>query len=100
MIKTWDVCRVVSRKKVDQSGLNVADIVMVSAIKPAPIKKNDPYLQRIYVLVMKIAEGGIQIPSEDNDYRAYLVDPRALEVLNEDETLFYKGLIQNQFGGQ
>lgn len=98
MIKVWDVCRVISRKKTDKSGLMIGDIVMVSSIKPLPVKRNDPYLQRIYMVVMIVTEDGIQIPAEGNDYHSYLVDPQALEVVSEDEALKYKNFIREQYG--
>lgn len=98
VIRVWDVCRVVSRKKTDQSGLVVGETVLVSSIKPVPIKRGDPYIQRIYVLVMRVTKQGIQIPAEGNEYRSYLVDPRALEVLPEGEAAEFKRFIRQQYG--
>lgn len=98
MLNVMDYAYVVNSKKLKDSGLEVGQILMVSAIKPAPVKKSDPYLQRIYVLCAKVDEEGVhQIPTEDNDYSMYLVDPRSLQKVGEEETAELLKALHEQF---
>lgn len=85
LIAPNDYCLVVSDKKLKGSGLKRGDLVYVGAVKPAPASKKDPYLQRIFAVVFLSDVGIVRIPKENNDYKAYLVDPRSLEKLPEEE---------------
>lgn len=83
-LRPFDFATVASRRGVRNSGLKVGETVFVSSIKPLPEKRNDPYLQRIYVLCLRMSdEGDVLIPGEGNDHQQYLVDPRALEKVSE-----------------
>ena len=93
MIRPDRYAQAVSRKGLKGSGIGVGDYVYVTDLKPVPILKDDPYLQRIYALVIKVNKdtGVHEIPDTrvdegSNDYKIYLVDPRALELLNEEES--------------
>ena len=85
-VRTLDFCRVIGRKKLKGSGLELGETVCVVSLKPAPEKKSDPYLQRLYAVVLKVtSEGDVLIPKEDNDFKAVLMDPRNLEKLSDEE---------------
>ena len=82
-----DICRIVSRKGTKASGLKVGETVLVSSTKPMPAKRSDPYLQRIYVVVLLMEKGGkVLIPKDDNEHKAYLMDPRNLEKVSEEDS--------------
>lgn len=98
MIGTNDFCIVVSDKKLKNSGLKRGDVVMVAGVKPAPIKKSDPYLQRIFVVGLRFDGDNLQVPKEDNDFLAYLIDPRNLEKLPDEEQLILVEKINKQYG--
>ena len=94
MIKAGSYCVAVSRKKLKGSTIEVGDYVYVADVKVAPISKDDPYLQRVFVLVIKVDKdtGKHYIPNNskpseegDDGNKIYLVDPRGLELLGEDE---------------
>jgi hypothetical protein len=97
-IENMDYARVVSAKKMKGSGLERGDVVLVTGLKPSPVVRSDPYLQRIYVLVVKVVEGEHQLPNEDNDYKVYLVDPRNLEKVNEEEKDELTSQLHKQYG--
>lgn len=89
-IKTMDFCVTSSRKGLRGSGLNLNQTVLVVGTKPLPEKRSDPYLQRIYMLVVLVSDGKVCIPNSDvgendNGYRTYLVDPRCLTKLGEED---------------
>ena len=96
-IKSMDFCVVASNKRLQGSGLEPGDIVMVSSTKVAQAKASDPYLQRIYVVVMKVVDDILQVPKEDNDYKAYLVDPRNLTKMGKEDQDRYKELLDKQY---
>ncbi len=97
-VKNFDFCRVVSAKKLKGSGLGMGDVVMVLGTRQVPASAKDPYLYRTLVTVAKVEEGLIQIPKEDNEYKAYLVDPRSLEVIDGEEYEKHDTNRQKQFG--
>lgn len=84
-LKTMDYCRVVSDKKLKDSGLIRGDRVLITSIKPVPAKKSDPYLQRLIVVVLKVEDDKVLVPKDGNEYKAYLVDPRNLEKVSDEE---------------
>ena len=99
-IKTMDFCTVVNRRKMKGSGLDLGTTVLVVSTKPLPEKKSDPYLQRIYVVVVRVTkDGDVLIPKEDNEYRSYIVDPRNLEKLSDEDTAKIKELVGERFSG-
>lgn len=97
-IQPMDVCTIVSAKKLKGSGLEVGDSVLVTGTKVLPETRSDPYLQRVYVVVMAFdRDGHLQVPREDNDFKAVLVDPRNLEIQDDDSTEFYRAMIEADF---
>ena len=95
-----DFCWVVSDKKLKGSGLSKGDLVMVSGTRVVPATKKDPYLQRVLVVALKIEDEKIQIPSEKNDYKAYLIDPRNLSKVDEDTHKWAETVLKNQYPQQ
>lgn len=86
MIKPMDFCRVASRKETKGSDLEVGQLVLVASLKPLPIKKSDPYLQRIYSVVLILDEdGNVLVPNEENEHSSYLIDPRNLNKISDEE---------------
>lgn len=100
LIKPNDFCILVSEKKLKGSGLKRGDVFLIAGVKPAPTSLKDPYLQRIYVVGIKFVNKKPEVPKEDNEYRAYLIDPRNLEklpleeqeVLTQQLTSYYENL--------
>lgn len=97
MIKSMDYATVVSDKKLKDSGLVRGDMVLVMGTKQVPATKKDPYLFRTLVTVVKVLYGLPQIPRNDNDYVAYLVDPRSLEKISEEEANKYRDMLTEQY---
>lgn len=93
-----DFCAIVSDKKLKGSGLVRGDVVMVAAFKPAPTSKKDPYIQRIFALVFLVKDNELQVPKDDNENKAYLIDPRTLETLPEDQQEAMLLMIKRQYG--
>lgn len=98
MLKPLDYARVVSDKNIKKLGLNRGDVVMVASLQVAQAKKDDPYLQRVYPVVVKIVDGVHQIPSQDTDWKSYMVDGRSLDPLGEKESKEYQALLNKQYG--
>lgn len=84
-LRVMDYCKVVSDKKLKGSGLQRGDRVLITSVKPVPAKKSDPYLQRLVVVVLKVEEEQVLVPKDGNEHKAYLVDPRNLEKVPEEE---------------
>jgi len=87
LIQTMDYGVVTSRKLTKDSGLRAGDTVMVIGQKQLPEKRSDPYLTRTYVICIRVGGGKHQLPAEDNDYKSYLLDPRSLTKIEDEETL-------------
>lgn len=84
MIKTYDYCYVVNDDQLKEVGIYRGQLVMVTGLKPAPIKAGDPYLQRIFAHAILVDKDGThRLPDNGNDYRIYLLDPRNLEKVQE-----------------
>lgn len=96
MIKAMDFCYISSDKKLKGSGLSKGEVVMVTGLKTVPVKKNDPYVQRILTVVVRVKDDKLQLPGENNDYKAYLVDPRSLTKIEDSSK--YTEIINNQYG--
>lgn len=92
-----DYATIVSDKKLKGSGLERGQEVLVTGVKPVPASKKDPYLQRILAHVIKIVDGEHQIPSEKNDYLAYLLDPRSLEKVSDERKSELEEALRKQY---
>lgn len=100
MIKPMMYCHVVSDKNMQGSGLHNGQILLVTGTKVAPIKQNDPYLQRIFVTAVKVDKDGTHhLPGEDSDAAIYVVDPRNLEPVNELTQKELEGQLVARYGG-
>lgn len=80
-----DYGTVVSAKKLKGSGLTSGDKVMVMGTKQVPASAKDPYITRTLLTVVKLVNDLPAIPKQENDYVAYLVDPRSLEKVSSNE---------------
>lgn len=97
-IKPMDFCDVTSRRGTKGSGLEVGETVLVASTRPLPEKRSDPYLQRIYAVVIRVTkDGDVLIPKEDNEYKSYLVDPRHLTRVSEERQEELKEAINNHY---
>lgn len=94
-----DYGRVVSAKKIKGSGLSMGETVMVLGTKTVPASSKDPYITRTLVTVVKLVDDLPAIPKQDNDYSAYLIDPRSLEKVVGDEETFLKSALKTHYGG-
>jgi hypothetical protein len=92
-INVMDYGVVVSKKKLKETGAEVGnylspgDLVLVAAKEFVPFSAADPYLQRMYVSVIKVVDGEHQLPNEKNDYLVFKIDPRSLEKVTDEETI-------------
>ena len=92
-IVTNDFATVISAKKMQDTSLERGSTVYIMAERDVPAKRSDPYLKRTLVVTAKVVDGKVQIPNDNNEYRAYLVDPRNLEkVTGDDEKKLYEAL--------
>lgn len=96
--RTNDFCLIASDKKLKGSGLKRGDVVMIASFRPAPVSAKDPYLQRVFAIVFLSRDGLLQVPHDDNDYKAYLIDPRSLELLPDEEQEGMLELLRKQYG--
>lgn len=101
-IRNMDYAYTSSRKGLRGSGLDVGEKVLVVGTKALPEKRSDPYLQRIYVVVVRVVDGIHQIPNsgeeeEDNGFRSYLVDPRCLTRLDDEEQERLRDMLSEQY---
>lgn len=94
MIKSMDYCRVVSDKKLKGSGLVRGDVVLVVGTKQVPATRKDPYLLRTIVAVGKVVDDLPQISVADNKY---LVDPRSLEKVSEEDQKHYEKILETKY---
>lgn len=97
-IKVNEFAVITSAKKMKRSGLSNGDVVMVAATKVAPASAKDPYLQRIYVVALRFVDNILCLPNENNDYNAYLIDPRNLERLPDEEQQQLLEMLKKQYG--
>ena len=95
-LKQMDYCVVINDKKLKGSGLYRGDILWVAGTKVAPTKKSDPYLQRVFIACVKVVGGEHLLPSEGNDHKVYIVDPRNTERLSEEEAAALKQQLFDQ----
>lgn len=98
-VKPMDVCRVISDKKLKGSGLERGDVLLIISETWSQATRSDPYLQRKWVKAALFKDGEVQIPNpEKNEYVAYLLDPRSLEQVSEEEKAEFDELINIQYG--
>lgn len=83
--------------KLREFGIKSGDEVMVLSYKTAPASADDPYLERKYALVVRVEGGEVMLPSDNNDYRAYLVDPRNFESLSDERVKTLNSDLRRQF---
>lgn len=93
-----DFCVVSTRKKISGSTLSVGDIVMVISMQMAQEKASDPYLRRIYALVVKVEDGKVLVPKDENEYKAILMNPKNLTRLSDEDQEKYNTLLRKQYG--
>lgn len=98
LLQANDFCTVSSNRKLKGSGLQTGDIVMVATHKVAPVSAKDPYLQRVYVVVLLFKEDKLLVPNETNEYKAFLVDPRNLTKLSADQQKEFYEKLKIQYG--
>jgi hypothetical protein len=97
LIKPMDYCYIVNDKKMKGSGLVRGETVLVTGTKVVPATGKDPYLQRIFVVAIKIEEGILLLPREDNDYQAYMIDPRNLSKVDKETQQYLTLQMLNQY---
>lgn len=96
-LDSMDFAIVVNDKNLQSTGLNRGQLVFVMGSRQVPAKKSDPYLSRMLVVLAKVSDSHIEIPSDTNDYKAYLADPRSLEAVAKDEQeKLFKRYIENR----
>jgi hypothetical protein len=76
----------------------MGDVVLVTGTTLVPATHKDPYLQRTLTTVIKVEGETLLMPKEDNEHMAYLVDPRSLEKVNDEDAKRYNDNIGKQFG--
>lgn len=100
MIKPMDYIKVRADKRMKESGLVRGDVLLVTGLKPAPVSKQDPYLQRVYILTIKVDKNGYhEVPNDENEFRVYLIDPRNVDLVGEKESEELAALLVKQYGG-
>ena len=103
IIPTMAYCVASSKKGLKGSGLNVGDNVLVVGTKVVPIKKDDPYLQRVLFFCVRVKEDGFhEIPDpfegdESNGFMQYLIDPRCLTMLEKEKQDELKVSLHEQY---
>lgn len=97
MIGSMDFCRVVSAKKLKGSGLSMGDVVMVLGTKYVPASAKDPYLSRMLVTVTRLVDDLPIIPKKGDDEYVWIVDPRSLEKVNEEEMEYYTKTLEERY---
>ena len=96
MIKSMDFARVVSDKKLKGSGLVRGDMVMVVGTKQVPAKRSDPYLMRTVMFVAKMENDLPLVSAEDTKF---LVDPRSLEKVSDEEASRLNTILEDKYQG-
>ena len=103
IIPTMAYCVASSKKGLKGSGLAVGENVLVVGTKVVPIKKADPYLQRVLFFCIRVTEDGVhEIPDvyegeESNGFMQYLIDPRCLTMLTKEKQDSFKKALDKQY---
>lgn len=92
LVKVGDFAHVITDRFADE-GVKRNHYVYVAGFKPLPIEEEDPYLQRIYVLVHKVTRSGHTLPDEG----LYLMDPRDLSKLSDGRQKKFYQLLRDDF---
>lgn len=100
LIRPMDYCLVVNNRKMQGSGLVRGDTVLITGTRVVPATNKDPYLQRVYVVAIKIKDGKLLVPKDDNEYEAYMIDPRNLSKVSEEVQKSLTLQMENQYGGK
>ena len=98
-VEVMKFAEIISDKQLKKHGIERGNKVLVISFKEVQDSPNDPYLLRQYVLVALVnkKDNRIEIPDEDNDYKAYLIDPRHLQMLDEEGQTKYEQIIKKQY---
>jgi hypothetical protein len=70
---------VITDKFIVKGKMKEGDIVWVAGNKAAPITEDDPYTQRLYMIVHKVENNHIITKP------LYIIDPAALEKIEDDK---------------
>lgn len=97
-MKAMTFATVVSDKKLKYVGMRKGDEVLIMSAKDVAFKKGDPYLKRTLFIVAKVVDGSPQIPSDRNEYKSYVVDPRSLESVSEQRSKELFELLNEEYG--
>lgn len=97
-IQPMDYVFIVNDKKLKGSGLNRGDIMLVTGTKQVPASSKDEYLSRDILVTIKVDSNGTHlIPKEGSEDKAYLVDPRNVERLDDKSSKIYSDLLLLQY---
>lgn len=100
-IQANDYVFIVSAGKMKGSGLGRNDLLMVVGTRSVPASRRDPYLTRELIVAIRVTDDGVhQIPKEGNDYQAYLIDPRNVELLPAEASVYLAEKLKEQYGAK
>lgn len=100
-IQVNDYVFVTSAKKLKGSGLDRGSVLMVVGTRGVPASARDPYLTRELIVAVRVdADGTHYIPKNENDYKAYLIDPRNVEILPAEASVFLSEKLKEQYGAK
>ncbi len=96
MIETMDYATIISAKRMKGSGLSAGQEVMVVGTRMLPQKRSDPYLLRLYVIVVLLDDATKfpLIPNGVNEHKSWLVDPRNLEKFPLEKQQLYQKMAE------
>jgi hypothetical protein len=98
-INVMDYVYIVSAKKLKGSGLERGQIMLVTGTKSVPASTRDTYLTRELVVTIQVTQAGEHlVPKQNNEYRAYLIDPRNLSKVDEEMSEFLSTKLKEQYG--
>jgi hypothetical protein len=99
-IQSMDYVFIVNDKKLKGSGLKRGDVMLVTGTKQVPASAKDEYLTRDILVLIKVDSNGTHfIPKSGTDDKAYLVDPRNVEKLDDSSSKIYSDFLRLQYGG-
>ena len=95
-----DYVFIASEKKLRGSGLSRGDVLLVTGTRSVPASRRDPYLTRELIVCVRVNEDGEHyIPKQENEYKAYLIDPRNVDKVPDEAQAFLSGKLKEQYGG-
>lgn len=83
-LKPFSFATIINDKKMKGSGLKRGEEVFIMSTKDVAYTKTDPYLKRTLMIVAKLIGNTVMVPSPNNDYHAFVVDPRNLEPVSDE----------------